>query len=101
MHYFFHMSETQKTKTNQNELTEALNRFAASDLRAAKKDGLIYITESKRGCLVLEFDALSKIYSLAVSASYKQSHEILAQGTASTVRQALVNLYDVETFIEA
>ena len=100
MHYFFHMSETQKTKTN-NELTEALNRFAASDLRAAKKDGLIYITESKRGCLELEFDALSKIYSLAVSASYKQSHEILAQGTASTVRQALANLYDVETFIEA
>ena len=82
---------------NNNEIKSALTKLANSDLRAARKGGLVCITDTKRGICDLTFDAAAKTYSLDACATYLgQKHEVIAQGKAGVIRAALVNLYKVE-----
>jgi hypothetical protein len=81
-----------------NEIKTALTKYANSDLRAARKDGHILITQTKRGLCELTFDAQAKTYLLVVCITdpFQEKAEVVAQGKAGVIRAALVNLYKVE-----
>ncbi len=66
----------------------ALEKFAASDLRAAKKYGEILIGGTKRGSLTLRY--VAGTYTLL---TWGLVPEIVASGKPATVRPVLATLY--------
>ena len=75
---------------NASDLTAALDKFAASDLRAARKNGDIMVTGTKRGTLSLSFDGAA--YTLA---TVGMESATLATGKPADVRPVLASLYTV------
>lgn len=72
-----------------SELATALDKFAASDLRAAKKFGTVIIGRTLRGTLTLTRQD-SGAYRLA------SVEGIIAEGKPAVVRPALAACYDVK-----
>lgn len=73
-----------------NALTETLQKFAKSDLRAAAKFGEIAICETKRGTLFLR--KVDKTYTLSTAGL---ASEVLIEGKPAVVVPVLAALYTV------
>jgi len=71
------------------ELTAALAKFAAADLRAAKREGYTLVGGTKAGTLSLTH--VAGVYTLTDTAS-----KVLAQGKPAVVRPVLAILYTLE-----
>lgn len=70
-----------------------LDRFAAADLRAARKEGYMLIGQTKRGTLALTHD--DGIYTLSTAGLRADGPavEVLAKGKPAVVRPVLAALY--------
>jgi hypothetical protein len=71
-------------------LVDQLKRFADSDLRAARKQGEILVTQTKRGTVALRHEG--GVYTLTTQGP---NATVLASGKAAVARECLVSLYTV------
>ena len=76
---------------NAADLNADLLRFAASDLRAARREGSIMITQTRRGLLSLSYDAGRYVLSTT-----GLDAEVIAEGKAGAVKAAIAGCYDVQ-----
>ena len=72
-------------------MNDALNKFAASDLRAARQHGELRLGGTKRGTLALRH--AGGVYTLTTQGL---APEVVATGKPAVVRPALAALYVVE-----
>jgi hypothetical protein len=72
------------------ELFSSLLKFAASDLRTARKQGDTLIGQTQRGTLSLSY--VAGVYTLATVGLHPVT---LASGKPSAVKPVLADLYDV------
>ncbi len=72
------------------DLAASLASFAASDLRAAKRDGEILITGTQRGLLALRHEG--GVYELSTTGFDAKA---LATGKPAAVRLVLASLYTI------
>ena len=71
-----------------------LEKFAKSDLRAARREGEIMIGGTTRGRLTLSFS--EGVYLLSCFDFSRMASEVLAEGKPATVVPDLSALYSVE-----
>ena len=74
----------------QTHITAARQRFAASDMRYARKDGEVAITQTTRGTVFLRYN--DGTYTLDTAGL---NPETLATGKAAAVKPTLMTLYTV------
>jgi hypothetical protein len=74
-------------------ITAQLGKFAASDLRIARRDGMMSICQTKRGTLTVTHEA--GVYTVSALAPGGLSAVVLAIGKPAAVRPVLASLYDV------
>lgn len=89
------MATTQNTESPTNlEIREALYKFAKSDMRTARKEGEIFITDTKRGLVALSYDRDAKTYR--VDTQGMDSECLIKNAKAGEAVYAIADLYCVE-----
>lgn len=76
---------------NATEIAAALDRYAASDLRLARREGDISVCETKQGTLSLTYE--NGVYRLSTTGL---DSKVLAEGKPAVVRPVLASLYTVD-----
>lgn len=77
---------------NPAELAAALDKYAASDLRAAKREGYMLIGQTKVGTVSLT--CVDGVYTLTTQGI---DAKVLASGKPAAVRPVLAALYQVQS----
>lgn len=75
-------------------LQEQLEKYAESDLRLARKKGMIGLAQTKLGLLNLHYNANDRTYELVQCGAEPTT---IASGKKSVVKAAIVAAYDVIT----
>lgn len=78
---------------NTNEIENARQKAATTDMRRARKNGVLAITDTTQG--VVELSYADGTYTLARMATYSQTGCEIATGKAAQVKPALAALYTV------
>lgn len=73
------------------DINQALTNAAKTDMRIARKSGVLAITDTKQGMVELTYEAAAKEYKIAAF----HGGALIASGKAGHVAQALKNLYTV------
>lgn len=81
---------------NATEIEKALEKYATSDLRLAKRHGMIMVAQTKQGNV--EITHADGVYTLTKQGTARYmgaDAKVLAQGKPAVVRPVLAALYDV------
>ena len=76
---------------NTTDLAAALDKFAAADLRAAKREGYMMVGQTKLGTVSLSHEG--GVYTLTTQGL---DAKVLASGKPAAVRPVLAALYSVQ-----
>lgn len=82
------------------EIDAALNRFAESDMRLARKCGEIGVTQTKVGFVMLSYNKATREYEIRKGGMTISGNTQVVMGAAKVVKPVLMELYDVEVEIE-
>lgn len=80
------------------EIVKALEKFAASDMRKARKEGSIMIAQTKRGTVELTYNPLNRSYRVGLmnGETFPGGHIAIKNMAASGCSLLLQSLYAVE-----
>jgi hypothetical protein len=86
--------ETKMIEERSNlEIRQALYKFSRSDLRLAEKQGDVIVTATKRGNLLVSYDAATKRY--AISTMGLHAEELCKNLTKAEAVPALADYYQI------
>lgn len=77
--------------TTANDIQSIRNKVAKSDMRRARKETAMAITDTTKGVIELRYDHSTRFYTIALF----HGGDILAQGTGAEIIGKLAALYTV------